>query len=187
MKPKKPLFIEIYKNAPRFTEYMNKQVWYEKNPNLPLFMVIRDPYSRFWSGCKELFSHPLPDGTPRGETDPKKLIEKGIREIKAEMPNFHFWRQITCRNKIPLPLDYIFLIDKLNAELRPKCVQYNIKFHKWFNWNKVPTDINPSDHTNDAEAIKIIKKSKIINTYYQEDIDWYNHIINTQYEKYKNI
>jgi len=182
MIPKKPLFIEIYKNASRFTEYMNKRVWYEKNPNLPLFCVVREPYGRFWSACKELFSRPDKNGIPRGETTPEILIEKGINEIKKEIPNFHFWRQHTLRKRVDYRLDYVFLMEHLNSELKFKCEEYNIVFHTWFRWDDVPLDMNPSDHTNDFNAIKIIKNNLEIRQYYEEDIDWYNHIINTQYE-----
>jgi len=173
-----PLFVEIYKNASRFTQYLTKHVWYEKNPNLPLLAVARCPYSRFWSACKEIYSRPDKDGIPRGEKDPVALIEKGLKEIRKIDIDKHFWTQTKFIRPYKHRIDHVFLFENLREEVKQKCDEYNIVWHRWFDWNNVDMNPNPSDHTNDKIAIEYIKGIDEVRYHYDLDFDWYNSIIN---------
>jgi len=172
----KPLFIEIWKNASRFTEFLCQSIDM-KDP--PTFAVIRDPYTRFWSACKEIFSNPAKDGTPRGETNPIRLIEYGLIELQRPDLDFHFQTQTWFKNLYPWELDHVFLFESLNQNLKQKCDEFNVIWKDAFDWEKaLNMNINPSDHTNDETAIEFLKDLPEIKYYYEEDFEWYNSVIN---------
>lgn len=174
-----PLFVEIYKNASRFTQHVTKQVWYEKNPDLPLLAVARCPYSRFWSACKEIYSRPDKDGTPRGEKDPVTLIKKGLNEIRKIDIDKHFWTQTKFIRLYKHKINHVFLFENLREEIKPVCEKYNVQFHPWFDWDEtLSLNLSPSDHTNDEFALEYIKGIDEVRHHYDLDFDWYNSIIN---------
>jgi hypothetical protein len=172
----KPLFIEIWKNASRFTEFLCQSIDM-KDP--PTFAVIRDPYTRFWSACKEIFSNPAKDGTPRGETDPVILIENGIKEIRKIDPNFHFAPQTWFKSLYKYDIDHFFTFENLNNELIDISKKFNIKWKDGFDIDSIfKMNINPSDHTNDECAIEYMKGREELLCYYVDDFELYNEVIN---------
>jgi|TARA_B110000503_G_C7153017_1_gene416010 hypothetical protein len=166
----KPFIIEIYKNASRFTKHLSQTII---SDNHPMCAIIRNPYDRFWSACKEIFSEPNKDGTPRGEKDPIKLIEIGLLELENPNNDFHFSTQTWFRSLYPWHLDHVFVFE--NLQIKEKCEEWKIEFKSNIEWN---THINISDHTNDAIALEHIKNYPEIKEYYHEDFKWYNSIIN---------
>jgi len=172
----KPLFIEIWKNASRFTKFLGQNVDMQEPPT---FAVVREPYSRFWSACKEMFSRPAKDGTPRGETDPVILIENGMKEIRKIDTDFHFKPQTWFKSLYEYNIDHFFTFENLNNELIDVSKKFNIKWKDGFDIDSIfEMNMQPSDHTNDEFAIEYIKDREELLCYYVDDFELYNEVIN---------
>jgi len=160
----KPLFIEIWKNASRFTDFLCQSV---KMENPPTFAVVRNPYERFWSSCKEIY----PD------KDFIVSINKGLSEIKSLDPDFHFATQTWFKELYPWKIDYVFKLENLNKELKTKCNEFNVVWKDAFSWDRAMNiNLNVSDHTNNKIAIQYIKGLSEVKYFYEEDFEWYEKI-----------